>query len=67
MIPKYRAWDKKWERWFDPEDICIYGNGTADFVRRGEKGDKIEIVDFSSGEIELEILIEDVWQTIKQK
>ena len=51
---KFRAWDEKWKRWILPEDITIYGDGTADFVRRGENGDKIEIVELSSGEIILE-------------
>jgi len=54
MTHKYRAWDKKWNRWIEPKDICVYGDGTADFVRRAENGDKIEIVELKSGEIELE-------------
>ncbi len=51
---QYRAWDTKWKRWIKPEDICVYGDGTADFVRRAENGDKIEIVELKSGEIVLE-------------
>ena len=49
----YRAYDKKWKRWIEQKDITIYGDGSAEFVRRGENGDKIEIVELSSGEIEL--------------
>jgi len=52
-MKKFKAWDKKWGRWIDPKDICVYGDGTADFTRRGENGDKIEIVELLSGEIEL--------------
>jgi len=51
---KFRAWDKKWNRWILPEDICVYGDGTADFIRRGENGDKIEIAELKSGEIVLQ-------------
>ncbi len=35
---KYRAWSKKWERWFLPEDIRVYGNGEVDCEYRGEPG-----------------------------
>lgn len=50
-----------------PEDICVYGDGSADFVRRGENGDKIEITELKTGEIELEILISDVWENVGLK
>ena len=50
---KFRAWDKKWQRWIAQEDITVYGDGSADFVRRGENGDKIEIAELKHGEIDL--------------
>lgn len=35
---KFRAYDLKWERWVEPEDITIHGDGTIFVVRRGEPG-----------------------------
>ena len=55
MIPKFRAWDKKWKRWILSQDIDYYGfEEEWYFDRRAkEDGDVIETaVGFK--EIELE-------------
>ena len=57
---KFRAWDKRWKRWIDPEDVEIYGSGTIYAERRAEPdGDVIEMVEASELEVVLYTCLKD--------
>lgn len=54
---KFKAWDKKWKRWVDPEDVTIWGDGSVCIDRRAKDGG--DVIESCQDTNQFEI----VWET----